>query len=212
MAETLRVQRLSLATYDGRALLRGMSLEVPPRGAVHIAGRSGAGKSTLLRALAALHPFEGELRLGGESPESLGTPRWRRRVTLVAQRPRLFEGDVTTNLQRPFRYAAAEASYDAERATAMLRALELPPDVLAREARSLSVGEQQRVCLVRGLLHRPRVALLDEPTSALDSASRACVRALLERERAAGTALVLVTHDDLGLPDTSSVDLEAFRA
>lgn len=211
MGGALSVRDLSLRAYDDRPLLRAVSFDVPAGGAVRLVGRSGLGKTTLLRALAALHPSTGALELGDESPTSLGRPRWRRRVTLIAQRPRLFGGDVEANLRRPFGYRSAEEGYDEERAAAMLAALDLPEDVMRREARTLSVGEQQRVCLVRGLLHRPSFALLDEPTSALDPESREAVGALLERERAAGVGLVLVSHDE-GPLDAEPIDLEPFRA
>lgn len=202
---------LSLRSYDGNALLARVSFEVPSGGATRLLGRSGLGKTTLMRALAALHPADGTIALGTESPGTLGRPRWRRRVTLIAQRPRLFGGDVEANLRRPFAYASADSVFDLERARAMLAALDLPSDVMSREARTLSVGEQQRVCLVRGLLHRPAFALLDEPTSALDPESREAVSTLLERERAAGVGLVLVSHDE-GLVEAASVNLELFRA
>jgi putative ABC transport system ATP-binding protein len=211
MSAPLSVRDLSLRAYDERALLEGVSFEVPAAGTVRLLGRSGLGKTTLLRALAALHPSAGSLCLGDDTPASLGRPRWRRRVTLIAQRPRLFGGDVEANLRRPFGYQSAEGEYESERAEAMLDALDLPDDVMTREARTLSVGEQQRVCLVRGLLHRPAFALLDEPTSALDPESRSAVRALLEREREAGVGLVLVGHDDTSL-DATTIDLEGFRA
>jgi len=211
MAAALSVRELSLRAYDGRALLEAVCLEVPAAGAVRLRGRSGLGKTTLLRALAALHPATGQLALGEETPDSLGRPRWRRRVTLVAQRPRLFGGDVAANLERPYGYRSAESAFDRERAVAMLASLDLPEDVMSREARSLSVGEQQRVCLVRGLLHRPAFALLDEPTSALDDESRSRVHALLAREREAGVGLVLVSHEDDPL-GAEPIDLESFRA
>jgi len=211
MAAALSVRDLSLRAYDDRALLEAVAFEVPAGGAVRLVGRSGLGKTTLLRALAALHPSSGALSLGDASPESLGRPSWRRRVTLIAQRPRLFAGDVEANLRRPFAYRSAESAFDPDRAVTMLAALDLPEDVMSREARTLSVGEQQRVCLVRGLLHRPAFALLDEPTSALDPESRETVRALLERERAAGVGFVLVSHDE-GPLDATPIDLEPFRA
>lgn len=211
MGAALTARDLSLRTYAGAPLLSGVELEVRAGGALRLLGRSGLGKTTLLRALAALHPHSGELALDAETPASLGHPRWRRRVTMIGQRPRLFEGSVEANLRRPFAYRSAEGAYEPERAAAMLASLDLPADVLGREARTLSVGEQQRVCLVRGLLHRPAFALLDEPTSALDPESRAQVAALLERERAGGTGLVVVSHDEATVA-CETLDLEPFRA
>jgi len=135
------------------------------------------------------------VRLQGQSPAGIGWPRFRRRVVLVDQRPALLPGSVLQNLARPFQYAIATSAFDPGRARRLLERLGLATDLLDQPARTLSQGEQQRVCLARALLLRPPVLLLDEPTSALDEAALAkseqIVRELAERR---GVAALIVTH------------------
>jgi putative ABC transport system ATP-binding protein len=167
---------------------------VAARERVALTGPSGAGKTLTLRAIAGLiDPDSGDLFLHGQRPSELGWPAWRRRVVYVAQRPVMFEGTVTDNLERAFRYRAARGSFGTERASELLRRLGLD-DRLEQAARSLSVGEQQRVALVRALLVDPDVLLLDEPTSALDPEATQNVEELLA-DGPDGMAVVVVTHD-----------------
>ncbi|HJK89732.1 MAG TPA: ABC transporter ATP-binding protein [Polyangiaceae bacterium LLY-WYZ-15_(1-7)] len=177
-------------------LLAGVAFTLEAGDAVALRGRSGLGKTTLLRTLAALHADPGEaVRFDGETAEVVGTPRWRRRVTYVPQAPVMHPGTVRENLARSFAFGVAEEPFPEERAERWLAELGLRDGVLAREARSLSGGEQQRVQLVRGLLHRPGLALLDEPTASLDPETREELLAFLAA-RLEDTALLLVLHHD----------------
>jgi putative ABC transport system ATP-binding protein len=71
----------------------------------------------------------------------------------------------------------------------------LQPDVLEQEARSLSGGEAQRLCLARSLLTKPAVVLADEPTAALDTDNRDEIETLVRELAADGVRFVWVTHD-----------------
>ena len=193
------LEAIGLAVDAGeRALLRGVPFRVESGETLAILGPSGAGKTTLLRAVATLGPLRaGELRLDGDDPATVGWPQWRRALVLVTQRPVLLPATVEDNLRQAFQLATAGTDrFDLERALRLFDRLALPRTRMARPARELSVGEQQRVCLVRALIVARRGLLLDEPTSALDSASMGATEALLAEEIAArGLCCLLVTHD-----------------
>ena len=109
----------------------------------------------------------------------------------MPQLPALVEGSVGDNVALGPRLAGH--SYDSRSA---LELAGLDPSFAERPADRLSVGEQQRVMLARGLALEPRVLLLDEPTSALDAEATAAVERTLARLRArTSISLVLVTHD-----------------
>jgi putative ABC transport system ATP-binding protein len=163
-----------------------------------IVGPSGGGKSTLLRLLNRLSdPTGGKIFLDGTEISSLDPLLLRSRVAMVQQKPFMFEGTVLFNLQRPFIYRR-EPLPDAKSAE-VLRSLELArlnSDMMERDSRSLSLGEQQRVSLARALITNPSVLLLDEPTSALDRPTADHLTATFQDIcRSQHLAVILVTHD-----------------
>jgi putative ABC transport system ATP-binding protein len=195
----------SLLTGEGLTLVaggvqlrEGISFTLQKGERVAVAGPSGSGKTTLLRAVCGLDdPGAGTVRLLGKTPEEWSWPAFRRRVLLMEQRPTLLEESVEASLRRPFSYrVAAGQAFPRERAQALLERLGVGQSRMTQNARALSVGQQQRVCLIRALLLQPDVLLLDEPTSALDPQSVQLVEALLDEEaQARGLAALVVTHD-----------------
>ncbi len=180
----------------GKKIVSDLDFSLESGELLAIVGPSGCGKTTLLRALCGLIPAEGEVRLEGLSPAEIGWPRFRRSVTLVSQIPVLVGETVLRSLERAFRYRGAVNRLPLDRAIELLGRLGLTEGCLAQPAQALSVGEKQRVCLVRALLLRPRVLLLDEPTSALDEESRNAVEALVRFEAGQnGLLAVVATHD-----------------
>ena len=202
MTALLTIDRLRVR-YDGREVLRGLSLEVARGEVVALMGPSGVGKSTALRAVAALQPFgEGQivvdgfqLQPGPVPPESKLQPL-RRRVGFVFQTHALFEhltaiANVTLALRHVLRKPEQEANAIANR---LLEAL----DVSFRASafpKHLSGGEAQRVAIARALAPDPQLLLMDEPTAALDSARRNTLGATLRQLAAQGRALLVATHD-----------------
>lgn len=195
-SETLLAENLEVVVGQ-RPLLSIDKLQLSAGQIVVVHGPSGCGKTTLLRTLAGLiDPAAGDVSLCSRSAHEWGWPRFRRMMPLVDQQPVLLDGTVGANLRRPFSYRSADAkTYDADRATRMLEAVGLPRAVVGERAKSLSVGEQQRVCIVRALLIEPKVLLLDEPTSALDGVAAERVEVLL-REAATdrGLSVLSATH------------------
>jgi putative ABC transport system ATP-binding protein len=175
----------------GKPVLRGLSARLPA-GASCIAGPSGSGKSTVLRLLDRLaDPDAGVVRYGGVDVRERDPLELRREVCLVPQLPALLDGTVADNIA--FAGGLNGREPDASR---LLELAGLDPSFAERDARRLSVGEQQRAMLARTLALEPRVLLLDEPTSALDAGARDAIEETLVglRERL-DVSTVLVTHD-----------------
>jgi putative ABC transport system ATP-binding protein len=175
----------------GKPVLRGVDARLP-MGSSCVAGPSGCGKSTLLRLLNRLaDPQAGRVLYRGQDVREREPLALRREVMLVPQLPALVEGTVADNLALAARLAQTEPDPEAVLGDAGLDA-----SYAERDARRLSVGEQQRAMLARALAAEPRVLLLDEPTASLDATARDAIEATLGdlRERR-DLSVVLVTHD-----------------
>ncbi|OIO02297.1 MAG: hypothetical protein AUJ49_06400 [Desulfovibrionaceae bacterium CG1_02_65_16] len=181
-----------------RVVLKGADMAVPRGAFALLTGPSGAGKSTLLRLFCRLEePDAGRVLLAGEPVDALIPAILRRRVSYLQQTPVVVPGSVRENLLLPFGFkvsAGQNPPGDAELSAGLARlaAGDIP---LSQEAGTLSVGQRQRLCLVRALLTRPEVLLLDEPVSALDADS---ARAVLDAAEGFclddGGTVVLVSH------------------
>ncbi|HXU32011.1 MAG TPA: ATP-binding cassette domain-containing protein [Thermoanaerobaculia bacterium] len=190
-------------THAGRPLLRGIDLRVEDRRVLALVGPSGAGKTTLLSCLNRMIELapgirqEGEVFLFGESIARRDADAVRREVGMLFQQPVIFPGSIADNVLFGLRHAgiAPRASFPErlERALGEAALWDEVKDRLREPAASLSVGQQQRLCLARALAVEPRVLLLDEPTSALDPRSTEAIEERI-REIAKSRAIVLVTH------------------
>lgn len=153
-------------------------------------GPSGSGKSTLLRLCNRLDVTDsGRVCFRGADVATLDPLTLRRRVGMVFQRPTPFPGTVLENL----RVADPEATETA--GAEVLHRVGLDASFLGRDARALSGGEAQRVCLARTLATQPEVVLMDEVTSSVDPAARRGLEALARTLAAGGVPIVWVTHD-----------------
>ena len=210
---SLALSNLTISA-GGKVLLESFDLTIRSGELVGVTGPSGCGKTTLLRAVAGLcDASSGEVRLDGRSPGDTGWPGFRSRVVLVQQEPKLFEGTVEENLRRPFGYRNVEREYSRPDARDRLKEFALDSVSLDSDAGSLSVGERQRVCLIRALSLKPDFLLLDEPTSALDEDNVVVVEEILRRSVSRQeTGIFLATHDRLQVERLGArpVDLSAF--
>jgi putative ABC transport system ATP-binding protein len=174
----------------GRRVLDQVTARIPATGITVISGPSGAGKTTLLRLCNRLEvPDDGVVSYRGQPLDELDPLVLRRRVGMVFQRPTPFPGSVASNL------AVAHPDAGTDEMSTALRRVALDPGLLAQEARTLSGGELQRMCLARTLVTEPETLLLDEPTSALDEEPKRVFESTARDLAAQGITIVWVTHD-----------------
>jgi len=182
-SEVLQCREVSFRfEREGKDVLRHLDLTLH-RGQIYaLLGGNGAGKSTLLNLLAGIYaPVEGEIT--GQDRGGIG---------LLPQDPKtvFVKKTVLEDLQDQLRLEDGDAAL-LEKVTALCRIEHL----LQRHPYDLSGGEQQRAALAKVLLRRPSVLLLDEPTKGMDAAFQREFAALLETLAAAGTAVLMVSHD-----------------
>jgi putative ABC transport system ATP-binding protein len=182
--------RVTVVRAD-RRVLDEVTAAIPAAGITVISGPSGAGKTTLLRLCNRLEiPDQGTVCYRGRALDELDPLALRRRVGMVFQRPTPFPGTIADNL------AVAHPDAGTEELGTALKRVALDPGLLGQEARTLSGGELQRMCLARTLVTQPETLLLDEPTSALDDLPKRVFEATARHLAAQGITIIWVTHDD----------------
>ncbi|MFK4763847.1 ATP-binding cassette domain-containing protein [Desulfobaculum sp. SPO524] len=189
-------------THPGNGpCLSGASLDIPRGAFVLVGGPSGSGKSTMLRLMnRLLEPEAGRILYRGKPLDSYAPPRLRREVATVGQVPALVPGTVRENLLLPFSFKVNTELYPPrdEELEGWLSRMLLDGVRLEAKVSGLSVGQRQRLCLIRTMLLGPRVILMDEPTSALDPESREVVERTAEDLCADGrVTVIMVTHLDV---------------
>ncbi len=188
---------------DDEPLWSGVSFVLRGGDRVVLEGQSGSGKSTLLRCIVALEdPAGGAVRWRGETVGEHNIRRFRNRVLYVHQSPVPIADRVGDNLAFPRQIQRefdgdADVAMSEEEQRELLDRFGLEGIDRSRRFDELSVGEQQRVALVRCFTIRPEVLLLDEPTASLDDKNAAHVEDYVneylgqEQQR----AVVWISHD-----------------
>ena len=175
--------------FGAQRAVDGVDLALAAGECLALFGPNGAGKTTTLRLLAGLlSPTAGRAAVGGVALPSAAA---RARVGLISHRTMLY--DALTARENVAFAARLHGLRGADVVTRALAALRVA-DRADVPVRTLSRGLRQRVAIARAVVHAPDVLLCDEPYTGLDDPGAAALTALLLERRAAGAALVVVTH------------------
>jgi heme exporter protein A len=208
-AETGDLVAEALACRRGeRLVFAGLSLVVPPGGALVLTGANGSGKSSLLRVLATLlAPAAGRLLWAGAAVDD----------DLAAYRARLhYLGHLDAiksalGVRETLGFWAGLRAAGPPAVDAALAAFDLEP-LADWPCRWLSAGQRRRLALARLVASPAPLWLLDEPSAALDADGEARLVAALADHREAGGRVILATHQPMALPGASELRLGDFAA
>ena len=172
--------------YGETVALDGVSLAIEAGEVFGLVGPNGAGKTTLVRALTGTTDSEGHVELFGEPPRAVN----RERLGLL---PQSFDPPGRLTPRELLAYYGG--LYEDARPPEELLAEVGMTDAADTYYENLSGGQQRRTCVATALVNDPELLVLDEPTTGIDPAGRRALWALLEELAAAGTTILLTTHD-----------------
>lgn len=189
----------------GQHILKNINLNIPKNKLTVLLGPSGCGKTTLLKCMNRLTDINKELNVSGhiyiENDDILNThkniPTIRQKMGLLGQRPYPLPMSIYKNVAYGIKLKGVKdkklLNYNVEKKLKEVGLWDEVKDRLHASPESLSIGQQQRLCLARGLAVKPRIILADEPTSALDPISSKIIENLF-RELKKHYTIILVTH------------------
>lgn len=181
--------------FDGKLVLKGVSLDIYENEFVTLLGPSGCGKTTLLRILGGfLEPTEGHVLFDGQDISKV--PPYKREINTVFQKYALFPHmNVYNNIAFGLKIKKEPKDIIEQKVMRMLKLVNLE-DYADRNVTEMSGGQQQRVAIARAIAARPPIIMADEPTGNLDTRSGEEVMKILHELNEEGRTIVLITHDN----------------
>ena len=167
-------------------VLDDLSLKIRPGQYVAIVGRTGCGKSTLLRLLLGFEkPQKGAVYYDGRDLERIDLRSLRRRIGVVMQNGKLFQGDIYSNIVISAPWLTQQEAWEAAELTGIAEDIRRMPmgmnTVISEGSGGISGGQRQRLMIARAIAPKPKILMFDEATSALDNITQKKVSESLDR-------------------------------
>ena len=155
-------------------ILDDISLKIRPGQYVAIVGRTGCGKSTLMRLLLGFEkPMKGAIYYDGKDINSIDLKSLRRRIGVVMQEGRLFQGDLYSNIVISAPWLTLDDAWEAAEMAGIAEDIRRMPmgmhTLVSEGSGGISGGQRQRLMIARAIAPKPKVLMFDEATSALDN-------------------------------------------
>ncbi|MCD6583945.1 MAG: phosphate ABC transporter ATP-binding protein [Candidatus Omnitrophica bacterium] len=208
MDYSYKIQTINLNLFYGEfQALKDINIKIPPKNITAIIGPSGCGKSTLLRCFNRMNDLIENVRTEGKviiDNQNINLPEidlisLRRKVGMVFQRPNVFDLSVYENLafgvkiHRLYR-SKTKILEEIEHTLESVGLWNELKDKLKKNAKNLTLEQQQRLCIARVIILKPEIILLDEPCSSLDPIATLKIEELLFKLKERYT-IVIVTHN-----------------
>ncbi len=195
---TVRLQDVAFGYEPERAILKGITLEVPAGQTVAVVGPSGSGKSTIGRLLFRFYDVQGgALSIDGQDVRDVTQSSLHSTIGVVPQDTVLFNDTIGYNIAYGLAGATQEQIEDAAKAAQIHEFVASLPNgydtMVGERGLKLSGGEKQRVGIARTLLKDPPILLLDEATSALDTETERGIQGAL-RKAGQGRTVITIAH------------------
>ena len=171
---------------DMPLVIDDLSLKIRPGQYVAIVGKTGCGKSTLLRLLLGFEkPQKGAVYYDGRDLEKIDLRSLRRRIGVVTQNGKLFQGDIYSNIVISAPWLTQQDAWEAAELAGIAEDIRKMPmgmnTVISEGSGGISGGQKQRLMIARAVAPKPRVLMFDEATSALDNVTQKKVSDALEQ-------------------------------
>ena len=194
----IELQNIELQ-HDDKIILNNVNFQIDNNDFVYIIGKVGSGKSSLLKALYGELPVKkGQARILDFDLLNLKKkhiPQLRKQLGIIFQDFQLLhERTIQENLDFVLKATGWKKKERAERINEVLELVGLQ-DKANNFPHELSGGEQQRICIARALLNRPKIILADEPIGNLDPDTSRQIMNILQNIREQGAAVIMVTHN-----------------
>lgn len=201
IVELKNVKRIYTLGQNRIYALNGVSFAIEKGDFVTIMGSSGSGKSTLLNMIGCLDiPTSGVIKVNNTDLSKLDddglTAIRRNNIGFIFQQFNLIPTlTAIENVEIPMIFNGTSSAKRRKKALTMLKKADLPLEYADHKPNEMSGGQQQRVAIARAMANDPPIILADEPTGNLDTRTGHNIMELLKELNAAGTTVIVVTHD-----------------